>query len=106
MSKSSSLDQNTFKSLTKVYTIALCLIALLVLITQVFIQRALSGNNYDANIINIAGKQRMLSQKISKGILLSKTINIDSKRNIKLELNKAVQEWKSCLLYTSPSPRD
>lgn len=94
MNSSSSLDKNTFKSLSRLYITALSIIALLVLITQIFIQRALSGNNYDANIINIAGKQRMLSQKICKGILLSKTEDIVIKRNIKSELNADVNEWR------------
>ena len=94
MSDSSSLDNKTFKSLIILYTTALGIIALLVLISQIFIQKALAGNEYDANIINIAGKQRMLSQKISKGMVLLKAPDITTKRNIETELLQAYNEWK------------
>ncbi len=89
-----TLDYDTFKSLKKLYIIALSIIAFLVFISQIFIQRAIADNDYDANIINIAGKQRMLSQKISKGILLSINQDINANRNVKDELSKAVLEWK------------
>ncbi len=94
MSSKDSLDVKTFSSLSKIYLLALGIIAFLVLISQIFIQRALSDNDYDAQIINIAGKQRMLSQKISKCILLLKT-NIPIERNIEKELNSALNEWIS-----------
>ena len=71
---------------------ALGIIAFLVLIIQIFIQQALAGNEYDAKIINIAGKQRMLSQKISKAILLLDS-NINLSRNTNKELTDALAEW-------------
>lgn len=92
--RSKALDIDTFKSLKKLYITALSIIAFLVLITQVFIQRAIADNDYDANIINIAGKQRMLSQKISKGILLSIDNKIQANRDVKKELSASVVEWK------------
>lgn len=89
-----SLDVKTFSSLSKIYLLALGFIAFLVLISQIFIQRALSANDYDAQIINIAGKQRMLSQKISKCILLLKAeLKVD--RDVETELNTALEEWIS-----------
>jgi len=87
-----SLDVKTFSSLSKIYLLALGFIAFLVLISQIFIQRALSDNDYDAQIINIAGKQRMLSQKISKCVLLLQT-NLIVGRDTKKELNDALSEW-------------
>lgn len=92
MKSKDSLDVKTFSSLSKIYLLALGIIAFLILISQIFIQRALSANDYDAQIINIAGKQRMLSQKISKCILLLKT-DIPVERNIEKELNTALNEW-------------
>ncbi len=94
MSSKDSLDVKTFSSLSKIYLLALGIIAFLILISQIFIQRALSANDYDAQIINIAGKQRMLSQKISKCILLLKT-DIPVERNVEKELNTALNEWIS-----------
>ncbi len=55
--------------LRKRYATALGLIALLIIVSQVLIQVALSENSDSARIINIAGRQRMLSQKITKSAL-------------------------------------
>lgn len=94
MEAKDSLDVKTFSSLSKIYLLALGFIAFLVLISQIFIQHALSANDYDAQIINIAGKQRMLSQKISKCILLQKTeLKVD--RDVESELSIALKEWIS-----------
>ena len=90
-----SLDTKSFNSLSKVYFIAIGIIGLLVLISQVFIQRALTNNEYDANIMNIAGRQRMLSQKISKNILFLNTTNIKVDRNIESELSESYSEFES-----------
>lgn len=94
MNSKNSLDVKTFSSLSKIYLLALGIIAFLVLISQIFIQHALSANDYDAQIINIAGKQRMLSQKISKCILLLKS-DIDINRDVESELNGALNQWIS-----------
>jgi len=88
-----SLDQNTFSSLSRLYLFALGIIAFLVLISQIFIQSALDRNQFDAKIINIAGKQRMLSQKISKSILLWDS-PLKNNRNHFQELNIALVEWE------------
>lgn len=48
------------------YTIALSVIAILIVISQITMQTLLAAQQYDANVINIAGRQRMLSQKITK----------------------------------------
>ena len=58
------------------YVLALSLIALLIITSQIVIQLTIAWSDDDARVVNVAGRQRMLSQKIS------------------------------CLLYTSPSPRD
>ncbi len=73
--------------------IALGLIAFLVLLSQIFIQRALSRNDYDARIINIAGRQRMLSQKISKTILIWNS-NIEITKDNNQELVDDTNEWR------------
>lgn len=88
-----TLDKKTFNSLRKIYMIALGVIAFLVLLSQIFIQGALSRNDYDAKIINVAGRQRMLSQKISKTILLWNS-PIEITRDNKKELATDTNEWK------------
>lgn len=52
--------------LTKLYILALLAIALLSIGSQFVIQMALNEQLHDSYIINMAGRQRMLSQKITK----------------------------------------
>ena len=55
---------------SRIYIIALSLIALFTVISQVFVQFHLQGQDSSSRIINISGRQRMLSQKITKEALL------------------------------------
>jgi signal transduction histidine kinase len=50
------------------YIVALLIIALLSIGAQVIIQIYLSANESDSTVINLAGRQRMLSQRISKDV--------------------------------------
>jgi len=61
-------SQSTFTAdqLRRRYIVALSLIALLTIFSQVVVQSLLSDQEYDSRVINIAGRQRMLSQKIVK----------------------------------------
>ncbi len=70
MNKRKSLDHQTFGRLSKIYIIALGAIALFTIGAQFFIQQYLNSQIDDSRIINISGRQRMLSQKISKETLL------------------------------------
>ncbi|MBB6459060.1 SpoIIE family protein phosphatase [Flammeovirga kamogawensis] len=60
------LLKNPKKRFTASYIIALSLIALLSIASQLIIRSVLTEQEKDARIINISGRQRMLSQKISK----------------------------------------
>ncbi len=62
-------NRNPANRLTKLYVIALGVIACLVILSQVVVQRALVRQESDAPVINIAGRQRMLSQKLAKTVL-------------------------------------
>ncbi|GAA4230850.1 hypothetical protein GCM10022291_01980 [Postechiella marina] len=64
-----SLDQRTFDKLSRLYVIALSTIALSVVVSQVLIRKHLSGQESDSSVINVAGRQRMLSQKLTKEIV-------------------------------------
>ncbi|ODS15247.1 two-component system sensor histidine kinase/response regulator [Pseudoalteromonas tetraodonis] len=65
------------KSIRKRYRWALVAIALLVSVSALLMQYFFSVQKYDAKIINIAGKQRMLSQKIAwhSNALINQTDN-------------------------------
>ncbi|MEJ7646201.1 MAG: ATP-binding protein [Chryseolinea sp.] len=64
------LQFNQFSRLGIWYVLALSMIAAVAILGQVFIQSYLNDQLTDSHVVNIAGKQRMLSQKISKDILL------------------------------------
>lgn len=57
------------RRLTTRYIIALSTVALLALLGQIVIQAMLHQQSSDALVINIAGRQRMLSQRLSKAAL-------------------------------------
>ena len=61
-----SLDQRTFDKLSRLYIIALSTIALSVIISQILIRKHLDDQQSDSTVINVAGRQRMLSQKLTK----------------------------------------
>ncbi|GAA3573847.1 ATP-binding protein [Snuella lapsa] len=64
-----SLDQRTFDKLSRLYVIALSTIALSVVVSQVLIRKHLRDQESDSTVINVAGRQRMLSQKLTKEIV-------------------------------------
>ncbi len=68
--KSSNADYKfTPNLLRKRYATALGLIAFLIIISQIFIQVSLNENADSSRVINIAGRQRMLSQMLTKSAL-------------------------------------
>jgi PAS domain S-box-containing protein len=85
----------SFKNLRRLYIFALLTIAITVLLSQLLIQHNLHSQLSDSKIINISGKQRMLSQKLTKEILILNFI-VDAKNN-KKEIDKAneiIKLWK------------
>lgn len=63
------VKQNKFDKLGWFYLIALSCIALSIIVSQFFIQSYIDKQQDDSRIVNVAGRQRMLSQKISKIVL-------------------------------------
>ncbi len=73
------------------YVLALSLIALLVICSQGLIQYALIDQEDDSRIVNIAGRQRMLSQRISKcALIVERTADIEYRE----ELRAAAALWE------------
>lgn len=76
------------------YIIALTIIALTISISQYFSQRFILDTKVDSRVINISGRQRMLSQKICKSAL--ELVNTDDSlafEKSKNELSDAVELW-------------
>ncbi|MDT0686496.1 ATP-binding protein [Autumnicola psychrophila] len=90
-----SLDQKTFKKLSRLYILALSAIAFSVIVSQILIHRYLNDQENDSTVVNIAGRQRMLSQKLSKETLkLLVTFKQDGKINIKDSIKATLEIWQ------------
>lgn len=64
------LDNQVFNRLTRLYIMALLAVAILSLLGQLLIQVFLNSLLDDSHVVNIAGRQRMLSQRLSKTAVL------------------------------------
>lgn len=97
MAKSgNSLDQRTFERLRRLYIIALSTIALSVIVSQILIRKHLKDQESDSRVINVAGRQRMLSQKLTKEILsLSTEGNLFERLAVKDSLKKTLSIWRT-----------
>ncbi|PQV47400.1 histidine kinase [Jejuia pallidilutea] len=90
-----SLDQRTFDKLRRLYIIGFSTIALSVIVSQILIRTHLSRQESDSGVINIAGRQRMLSQKLAKdAISLLALKHPEDVFIIKEDLKKTVKLWE------------
>lgn len=90
----SSLDQHTFDRLSRLYIIALSTIAFSVVISQFLVRKHLNDQQSDSSIINVAGRQRMLSQKLTKEILsLSTEDSLSERIKLKENVKKTLKLW-------------
>lgn len=80
------------KQLRQRYIMALSLIAILTISAQALMQILISDQQYDSRIVNIAGRQRMLSQKITK--LAFYVANADQAPTAIQELDDALNLWQ------------
>lgn len=88
-------DKKLLRRLTVLYALALSTIALLAITSQILIQLLLSQQAADSRVINIAGRQRMLSQRISKASLAIQQANMPSEREQwTQELQETIQLWE------------
>lgn len=79
------------------YLIGLSTVILLTLFNQFLIQRILSVQKYEATVLNLSGRQRMLSQKLAKEAIqvLEDDISLDSLKNDTrnwISIQKGLQE--------------
>ncbi|WP_308993754.1 ATP-binding protein [Mariniflexile litorale] len=90
-----SLDQRTFDRLSRLYIIALSTIALSVLVSQILVRKHLNDQQSDSSVINVAGRQRMLSQKLTKEIVSLSTENSLPKRLLlKEKIKRTLKVWE------------
>ncbi|MEW4561668.1 ATP-binding protein [Bremerella sp. JC770] len=85
--------------MTILYVLALSAVALLTTLGQFLVQRSLEQQLSDSTVINIAGRQRMLSQKITKlGLQIDTSDSPFQRSEARGELRESVQLWETCHL--------
>lgn len=90
-----SIDTITFKKLKKLYIFALLTIAVTVILSQLLIQYNLKSQLSDSRIINISGKQRMLSQKLAKEVLILNFVaDTAKKKKAIVHINETINLWE------------
>lgn len=83
------------RKLTVLYVTAFSSIAAMAIVGQILIQSMLAQQKHDAYVVNIAGRQRMLSQKLSKSALaLSSQSDPLSREARRRELTEVVKLWE------------
>ncbi|MBA2113970.1 ATP-binding protein [Bremerella alba] len=82
--------------LTILYVLALSAVALLTILGQFLVQQSLERQLSDSTLINIAGRQRMLSQKITKlGLQIQTSDNPYQRTAARNELRESLQLWET-----------
>ncbi|WP_343588034.1 ATP-binding protein [Flavobacterium sp.] len=93
-SNQEAAEKITFKNLRRLYFFALLTIALTIIASQFLVQYNLNQQLSDSKIINFSGRQRMLSQKIVKEVLILHYVSdIASDKQIS-HLNEVLALWK------------
>ncbi|MEI7613086.1 MAG: diguanylate cyclase [Betaproteobacteria bacterium] len=83
------------EKLRKRYIVALTLIALLTILSQLVVQFMISDQEHDSRVVNIAGRQRMLGQSITKtAFYIASAQTPESSRAYRQELDTLVTLWE------------
>jgi two-component system sensor histidine kinase DegS len=91
---SATIQRSRFSRLGTLYVLALSVIATVAITGQALIQSHLQAQRSDSRVVNVAGKQRMLSQKITKTLLyLEPGQTVTERRHILADLDAAFQLW-------------
>ncbi len=90
------LAQKTFSRLSRLYIVALSLIAFSVIISQFIVRRHLKSQESDSTVINVAGRQRMLSQKLTKEVIsLIQAVDANERVTLKDKIKKTLLLWQN-----------
>jgi two-component system sensor histidine kinase DegS len=87
-------DKITFKNLRRLYFFALWTIAITIILSQLLIQYNLKQQLSDSKIINISGKQRMLSQRITKEVLILNFVSDASPKKEIAHVRNVLSLWQ------------
>src|SRR5688572_19784705 len=91
---SATIQRSRFSRLGTLYVLALSVIATVAITGQALIQSHLQAQRSDSRVVNVAGKQRMLSQKITKTLLyLEPAQSAADRQTIVADLDAAFHLW-------------
>ncbi|GAB3649664.1 hypothetical protein GCM10028791_15600 [Echinicola sediminis] len=100
-------ERPKYEKLVRYYLIALCAIATSIIISQILVQKFISEQKNDSRVVNLSGRQRMLSQRISKCVLLlGDSVNTSKRSQYLKELDIALKDWEEThqgLMYSYES---
>lgn len=87
--------QSRTARLTWLYIAALTTVAILSITGQLLVQRALQRQRGDSTVVNIAGRQRMLSQRLTKAVLAWNQATTSADRGTcEAEIHETLELWK------------
>lgn len=89
------MNDDGTRRLTKYYVCALSAVALLSIAGQFVVQSQLARQSHDSTVVNLAGRQRMLSQRVGKcaAILAAATPAVDARPYLD-ELRSTLPIWR------------
>jgi len=88
------LDTETFQRTRRWYLLALAGVLLTIIVAQLLIQYHLNTQLDDSRVINVAGRQRAYSQKLTKeALLLTKTTDASQKKIIIANIRETLRVW-------------
>jgi two-component system sensor histidine kinase DegS len=94
-SNQEAAEKITFKNLRRWYFFALWTIAITIILSQILVQYNLKQQLSDSKIINISGKQRMLSQKIVKEVLILHYVSDTTSAKQISHLKSVLELWET-----------
>jgi two-component system sensor kinase FixL len=89
------MSENPADTLKRRASLALGVVALLVLLNQLLVLPSLTRLTFDAPVLNIAGRQRMLSQRLSKAALALETSDETARTRHLAELGEVLALWSA-----------
>lgn len=94
-----TMNEKRLHNLKLVYGVALAFIALTLLSSSFLMQYAIKRNGGDSRVINLSGRQRMLSQRLTKCVLaLEHMATVDERARGVKELAESFASWKQAHL--------
>ncbi|UZR95600.1 ATP-binding protein [Chondrinema litorale] len=92
--KKQRIDKQAFKRLLLLYSLAVAAIALVVIVSERYLQFQLNRQLYDSRVVNLAGRQRAYSQQIAKDLLIiSLSEKGSDRRDALTDLKNSLEIW-------------